>query len=105
MPTGDLSRFPWRFFAVIGVLSIVAVVAASIMSDPVPPPPVDNVLRQGDCVSIDETLGRLTEVACLQPNEGKVQIVVNFDKDCPTGTERYQEPQGMGWACVLRVPA
>jgi hypothetical protein len=105
MPTGDLSRFPWRFFAVIGVLSIAAVVAASITSEPTPPPPVDNVLRQGDCVSIDETLGVLTEVECLQPNEGKVQIVVNFDNDCPTGTERYREPQGLGWACILRVPS
>lgn len=104
MPTGDLSRFPWRFFAVIGVLSIAAVVVASIMSEPVPSPPVDNVLRQGDCVSIDETLGVLTEVECLQPNEGKVQNVVNFDRDCPTGTERYREPQGLGWACILRVP-
>lgn len=105
MPTGDLARFPWRFFAVVGVLAIAVVVGGGMLSDPAPPPAVDNLLRQGDCVDIDESQGLLTEVRCLQPNEGKVQVVVNFDDQCPTGTERYREPQGLGWACILRVPA
>jgi hypothetical protein len=105
MPTGDLSRFPWRFFAFIGVAAIAAAVTASIMSEPAPPPPVDGVLRQGDCVTIDPAGGLLTEVRCLQPNDGKVQIVVNFDDQCPTGTVQYREPQGLGWACILPVPA
>ena len=104
MPTGDLSRFPWRFFAVVGALALGAAVAASVMSEPTPPPPVDGILRQGDCVTIDAAGGVLTEVRCLQPNDGKVQIVVNFDDQCPTGTEQYREPQGLGWACILPVP-
>lgn len=103
MPTGDLSRFPWRFFAVIGVLAIVVVGANSILSDPPPPAPVDNMLLQGECVDVDEARLELTEVRCVGPHEGTVQTVVNFDAACPTGTEQYREPQGRGWACVARA--
>jgi len=103
IPTGDLSRFPWRFFTVIGVSAIVVVAANSILSDPPPAVPVDNMLVQGECVDVDEDLLELREVRCLEPHEASVQTVVNFDDGCPTGTEQYREPQGRGWACIVRT--
>lgn len=105
VPTGDLSRFPWKFFGVMGVLAIAVVFIGSMLSaDPKPVQP-DNFLIQGDCVTIDEARLELTEVACTTPYDAKVQSVLNFDDLCPTGTEEYRDPQGRGIACVLRVPA
>jgi hypothetical protein len=104
VPTGDLSRFPWRFFSVVGALAIIVVLIGSLLGgDPAPVPP-DNFLVQGDCVTIDEARLELTEVVCTSRHDAKVQTVLNFDELCPTGTEQYRDPQGRGIACVLRVP-
>jgi hypothetical protein len=103
-PTGDLSRFPWKFFAVIGGLAIIVVLIGSLLGDEPPPVVPDNFLVQGDCVTIDLGGTKLTEVACTDTYDAKVQTVMNFGEVCPTGTEQFPDPMGRGEACVLRVP-
>ncbi len=103
-PTGDLARFPWKFFAVIGVLAITVVLIGSLLGDEPPPVVPDNFLVQGDCVTIDPGGTQLTEVACTDGYDAKVQTVMNFGEVCPTGTEQFRDPMGRGEACVLRVP-
>jgi hypothetical protein len=75
-----------------------------LLSEPPAELPPDNFLRQGDCVMIDAATLQLTEVACVPPYDAKVQVVLNFGDQCPTGTERYNDPRGRGEACVYRVP-
>ena len=104
VPTGDLSRFPWKFFGVMGVLAITVVLIGSLLGDDPKPVQPDNFLVQGDCVTVDEARLELAEVACTSVHDAKVQSVLNFDDLCPTGTEEYRDPQGRGIACVLRVP-
>ncbi len=101
MPTGDFSRFPWRFFAVIGTFAIGFVVVNAALSDAPEPVPVDNVLFAGECVAVNGVA--VTEVRCVAPFDGTVAEVVDFDGACPTGTTAYREPQGRGWACVRPV--
>ena len=72
VPTGDLSRFPWKFFTAIGVVAIVVVLIGSLLGDEPPPVEPDNFLVQGDCVTIGAGAGELTEVACSGGHDAKV---------------------------------
>jgi hypothetical protein len=103
-PTGELSRFPWRFFAVLFVLAVIVVLANAALTDPAPPQPVDDLLQPGDCVVADAAVpDEVSEVSCLQPHDSTVVSIVGFDGSCPTGTERAREPLGRGWVCLAPV--
>ncbi len=104
LATGQLSRFPWRFFAVIGVLAIGVVFVGNVLGDPDPPVPVDVILAPGECVQIvDEAMREILPVACDGTHDAVVAAVVGFDGACATGTERFRDPQGRGTACLTRV--
>lgn len=104
-PTGGFTRFPWKFFVVVGVLAITVVLIGSLLGDDAPPVVPDNFLVRGDCVTIDRAATALAEVACTEVYDGKVQQVMNFGEVCPTGTEQFPDPMGRGEACVLTVSA
>lgn len=98
------ARFPWRgalFFVVLGII-VVLVLAAFV--DPETPPGPDQLLTSGSCVDIDATLA-VREVDCAGSHDAVVRQLIAFDAKCPTGSEPYRDSQGMGTACVDRVPA
>ena len=98
------ARFPWRgalFFVLLGVV-VVLVLAAFV--DPEAPPGPDQLLTSGSCVDIDATLA-VREVDCAGSHDAVVRQLVAFDAKCPNGSEPYRDSQGMGTACVDRVPA
>jgi hypothetical protein len=101
--TGDLSRFPWKFFVVLFVIGVALVLFGAAISDPAPPAEPDDLLLQNECVLIDPSNQELTEVSCIEPHDGIVREVVNFDDTCATGLERLREPRGRGWACIERT--
>jgi len=98
------ARFPWRgalFFVVLGIV-VVLVLAAFV--DPEAPPGPDQLLSSGSCVDIDATLA-VREVDCSGSHDAVVRQLIAFDAKCPNGSEPYRDSQGMGTACVDRVPA
>ncbi len=102
-PTGDFSRFPWKFLTTMGVLAIAVVLIGSLLDDDRQPAAPDNFLVQGDCVAIAAGSQAITEVACSGAHDGTVGQVMNFGAVCPTGTEKFPDPMGRGEACVIRV--
>jgi len=97
-------RFPWRFLLTMAVIGIVVVLVGAALTEPGSPPAPDNVLRAGDCVVLGPTLDA-AEVACTGPHDAVVRELVPLDRACPSGTEGFRDRQGMGQACVVRVPA
>jgi hypothetical protein len=97
------ARFPWRgalFFVVLGIV-VVLVLAAFV--DPEAPPGPDQLLTSGSCVDIDTTFA-VREVDCSGSHDAVVRQLIAFDAKCPNGSEPYRDSQGMGTACVDRVP-
>lgn len=93
------SPFPWRFFAVLGVVGVgLAILGLATASDP-PEPRVDNLLGPGDCVII-EVNGDAAETLCSQPHDGTVEALLPLGETCPVGTEPHRDKQGLGTACV-----
>jgi len=94
-------RFPWRPMLVIGVVAAVLVlVVSAIGTDPAEPPPVDHIMRIGDCVRF-ESNGDATEVRCTDQHDGVVETLVPLPEECRPGTEVHRDRQGMGMVCVV----
>ena len=104
-PVGRYSeppRFPWRFVVGLVLCGATAILVIGAFTNPSPPPPVDNVLRAGDCVVIEPTTRMASEVGCDAPHDGVVEELIPIDSRCPAGVETYLDRQGMGQACVRR---
>lgn len=99
----DPPRFPWRFMAVLAALGIGVVLLGVILDKPSKPPPVDNVLTPGSCVTIQPN-DDAAEVHCTDAYDAVVAVVVPFGDRCPFGTEPHRDRQGLGTACVQRGP-
>lgn len=95
----DPPRFPWRLMGVLALLGVVLVIVGTVTASDPASPTVDNVLRSGDCVSI-EANGDAAERVCTGPHDGVVEQLVPFGSPCPSGTEPHRDQQGMGTACV-----
>ena len=101
-PVHTPARFPWRFMAVLASLGVGIVLVGVIFAEPSPAPPVDNILRAGDCVLIGAALD-VGEASCEQAHDATVRSLIPFDQTCPADTEAYRDRQGMGIACVVRT--
>lgn len=99
----DPPRFPWRFVLVVIALGVAGVVLVGALVDPAAPAPVDNLLRAGSCVALDEVRDEASEVPCDGPHDGVVEQLTPFDAVCPAETEAFRDRQGMGQACVRRT--
>jgi len=95
------ARFPWRFMLGLASVGIAIVILGVILYEPATPPPVDNILRPGDCVTLSPAL-EAVETTCDGPYDAVVHALVPIDERCATGTEPYRDRQGMGMACVVR---
>lgn len=95
----DPPRVPWKLMAWLAVAGAAFVlIGVATASDP-PPPAVDNVLREGDCVLIEPN-GDAAERLCTEPHDGTMVVMVPSADQCPQGTEGHRDRQGLGTACV-----
>ena len=97
------ARIPWRSSLVVFVVAAIGIIVLAQFTEPGEPPGPDGILRVGDCIEVErENFAR--EVACTGDVEIDVRVAafVAFDAPCPGVTERYQDRQGMGVACVER---
>lgn len=104
VPPGAFDRevrrgFPWGWIALVTVLATVFVFTASAMADDPQAPPIDNLLRPGECVAYADNLDAY-EVPCDGPHDGVVQQFVTIDTACPIDTEPHRDRQGMGKVCA-----
>ena len=95
------ARFPWRFMAVLASIGILIVLLGVIITKPAKPPPADNLLQPGSCVTVQDN-GDAAEVNCTEAHDGVVDVVVGFDALCPTGDDPHRDRQGLGTACIRR---
>jgi len=99
------ARVPWRSLLFFGSIAVVGVVVLAQFTEPGDPPAPDGIIRVGGCVSVAAD-GFARDANCT--GDPAVDLVVEafvpFDGDCPVGTERRQDRQGLGVACVA-VPA
>jgi molecular chaperone DnaJ len=97
------ARFPWRFTIGIAVIGAGAVLGgASFLDTGSSPQGPDNVLRPGDCVTIEDN-GDAREVSCQQDAEELVvRELVSFTETCQPGMSAHRDRQGMGFACITR---
>ena len=95
------ARFPWRFVLAFFMVITAAIIIMGAFTEPGEPTPVDNVIRVGSCVDLDEQLREAREVSCDGPHEGQVDQMVPFDAKCPSGTEAYRDRQGLGLVCIV----
>ena len=96
------SRFPFGPIAgLVGGAMVLGFIFSALTNRGAPgdPPPVDPIIRNGDCVVV-EANADARKVACDQPNDGIVTSFIPFDATCPFGTEAHRDRQGMGIACV-----
>ena len=102
-PVHEPARVPWRSLLFFGSIAVVGVVVLAQFTEPGDPPAPDGVIRVGACVTI-EADGFARDANCT--GDPSVDLVVRafvpFDGECPVGTERHQDRQGMGVACVSR---
>ncbi len=96
------ARVPWRFLIVAAVIAIVVVVIADTVTSPATPGKPDQVLSVGSCVNINAQM-QAVEVSCSDPHDAVVGQFLATDQNCPVNMEPYQDRQGMGLACVVRV--
>lgn len=97
------ARVPWRSLLFFGSIAVIGVVVLAQFTEPGEPPAPDGIIRVGACVSV-EADGFARDANCT--GDPSVDLVVRafvaFDGECPVGTERHQDRQGMGVACVSR---
>lgn len=94
------ARFPFGAFAAVVVVAMVLMfIASGIASREDGSDPVDPIMRQGDCVVIEEN-NDARKVGCDEDHFGVVTAFVPFGGDCPIGTAPHRDRQGMGIACV-----
>lgn len=96
------ARFPWRGLLGAAVIAIVFVLVAHAFASPPVPRKPDQLLEPGSCVNVD-TSRFVFEVMCTETHDAKVVQFIPTDRTCPLSTERYQDRQGMGIACVVRT--
>jgi len=93
-------RFPWRFILVLIGLATAVILGVGAFTDPAEPTPIDNVIRVGSCVTIDDVRLEVDEVECGGAHDGTVEQLIPFDATCPFDLAGYRDRQGMGIACV-----
>jgi hypothetical protein len=94
------AKFPWKFVVAVIVLGTILILGLGAFSQSNEPAPIDNVLRVGSCVAINEIQQEAYEVACAEAHAGVVQQIIPFDAVCPYPLTAYRDRQGMGQACV-----
>jgi molecular chaperone DnaJ len=95
------ARFPWRFVLAFFMVITAAIIIMGAFTEQGEPTPVDNVIRVGSCVDLDEQLREAREVSCDGSHDGQVDQMVPFDAKCPSGTESYRDRQGLGLVCIV----
>jgi molecular chaperone DnaJ len=98
-PPPERARFPWRWVLAFAAVGSLIVGSLSVLIERPEPPPPDNLLEVGSCVSI-EANGDAREVACTDGADLVVSVLVSFDETCPYGTNAHRDRQGLGIACV-----
>ncbi len=94
------AKFPWRFVVAVIVLGTILILVLGAFSKPGEPAPIDNVLRVGSCVAINEFQQEAYEVSCAEAHAGVVQQIIPFDAVCSYPLVAYRDRQGMGQTCV-----
>ncbi len=94
------AKFPWKFVVAVIVLGTILILGLGAFSQSNEPAPIDNVLRVGSCVAINEIQQEAYEVSCAEAHKGVVQQIIPFDAVCPYPLTAYRDRQGMGQACV-----
>ena len=94
------ARFPWRFMLILAALGIAFVIVNAALTDPPKPPPLDNILGVGSCVTLDVN-GDVAESACDATSDGVVDSLLEPDGVCRQGTEVHRDRQGLGQVCVV----
>ena len=97
---GRPARFPiWAVVALV-VLGAIFVFTAGALQNDAADPPTDGLLRNGECVDVNETLAAV-EVPCSGPHQYVVEQFVTPDTSCPIETREFRDSQGMGKVCVV----
>ena len=99
-PIVEPARFPWRFMLIMATLGIAFVVVNAALTDPPKPPPLDNILGVGSCVTLDVN-GDVAESDCNGTNDGVVDSLLETDGVCRQGAEMHRDRQGLGLVCVV----
>jgi len=97
------ARIPWRSLAFFSAIAVVAIVVLAQFTEPGEPAAPDGVLRNGDCVEILPN-GDAEEIACDGAGDLVVRQFISFDRVCSNGWEAHRDRQGMGVACIERMP-
>ncbi len=79
---------PWAVLAVLGLGIFVFSAVAGGPSDDAPRTTVATAPPGAECLSIDFRARSVTEVACSQPNDGRIDELLTDGGTCPGGTTR-----------------
>jgi molecular chaperone DnaJ len=97
------ARYPWKLVAGMAAVGALVVLIGAALYEPSNRVRLDNVLAPGSCVAL-EANNDVREVECTGDGDLVVEAVVAFDEPCPTGLAAHRDRQGLGMACVARVP-
>ena len=102
-PRHEPARVPWRSLLFFGSIAVVGVVVLAQFTEPGDPPPPDGIIHVGACVTVAAD-GFARDANCTGDSSVDLVVVafVPFDAACPVGTDRHQDRQGMGVACVAK---
>ncbi len=99
------ATFPWRLCLVMAGIGAGIVLLIATLASQSPARPIDGVLEPGACVVLIETDRSAGEVPCDDSAAFRVSSLVSFGSACPSGTIGYRDRNGVGTACVERIPA